>query len=159
MSLPAAPNAFGLGAQIFGDAPPLTNANPFKPQGNSKTPAVNTEEEAEEDENSDHESDSGSSSDESLLTALAATTLTESPWKTAPFYPPLYLSTASEYLPPQPKPKLPPGAQVDDPSDDGGKDGKDVSWAFEPYENSLEVDHVFERFTTRVEYEGEQCVR
>ncbi|KAJ7601089.1 programmed cell death protein 2 [Mycena floridula] len=64
----------------------------------------------------------------------------------------------SKYLPAQPKAKLPAGAQVSDP-DEEPKGGKDVSWAFEPYENSLEVDHAFERFTKRVAFEGEQCVR
>jgi pre-rRNA-processing protein TSR4 len=89
---------------------------------------------------------------------MTKTTLEESPWKTAPAYSPLYLSTASEYLPPQPKSKIPPGAQVvSEPGADEG--GKDISWAFEPFENSLEVDQVFERFTKRVGYEGEQCIR
>ncbi|KIK65701.1 hypothetical protein GYMLUDRAFT_39202 [Collybiopsis luxurians FD-317 M1] len=91
---------------------------------------------------------------------MTNTTLEESPWKAAPSYiPPLYLSTASEYLPPQPKPKIPPGTQISDPAADEGGGGKDISWAFEPYENSLEVDQVFERFTKRVGYEGEQCIR
>jgi hypothetical protein len=34
-----------------------------------------------------------------------------------------------------------------------------VSWATETYENSLPMDHVFERFTKRVGYEAKQCVR
>ncbi|KAJ7453954.1 programmed cell death protein 2 [Mycena galericulata] len=138
-----APNTspFGLGAQIFGSAPAA-----------SSPPA-----EAVEDDD-DAESDA-SSSDEELLTALAVTTLEESPWRSAPSYPPLYLSTCSEYLPAQPKPKLPPGVQVVDPLDDPGKGGKDVSWMSEAYENSLDVDQVFERFTKRVGYEGDQCVR
>jgi len=133
------PTPFGLGAQIFGSAP-----------------AASSPAEAEDDD--DAESDT-SSSDEELLTALAATTLEESPWRSAPSYPPLYLSTCSEYLPGQPKLKLPPGVQVVDPLDDPGKGGKDVSWISEAYENSLDVDQVFERFTKRVGYEGDQCVR
>ncbi|KAJ7695124.1 programmed cell death protein 2 [Mycena rosella] len=131
---------FGLGAQIFGDAAPAASS-PVQ----------------EEDETSDVESDN-TSSDEELLTALAVTTLEESPWKSAPSYPPLYLSTCSEYLPAQPKVKLPPGVQVVDPLDDP-KGAKDVSWIAEAYENSLDVDQVFERFTKRVGYEGDQCVR
>jgi len=126
-----------LGAQIFGDAP----ASSVEAEG----------------ENSDAESDTAS--EEELLTALAATTLEESPWRSAPSYPPLYLSTCSEYLPAQPKPKLPPGVQVVDSLDDVGKGGKDVSWMAEAYENSLDVDQVFERFTKRVGFEGDQCVR
>lgn len=90
---------------------------------------------------------------------MASTKLEESQWKDAPAYPPLYLSTVSEYLPPQSKPKLPAG--ISDGLDDAPapKSGKDISWAFEPYENSLEVDYAFERFAKRVSYEGEQCVR
>ncbi|KAJ6504843.1 programmed cell death protein 2 [Mycena vitilis] len=142
-SINAAPgtNPFGLGAQIFGDSP--SPAPP--PQA------------AEEDEGSDPGSDTGS--EEELLTALAATTLEESPWRSAPSYPALYLSTCSEYLPAQPKLKLPPGVQVVDSLDDPGKGSKDVSWITEAYENSLEVDQVFERFTKRVGFEGDQCVR
>jgi pre-rRNA-processing protein TSR4 len=113
---------------------------------------------ATEDETSDSESDSASS-EEGLLTALATTTLEESPWRSAPSYAPLYLSTSSEYLPAPQKIKLPPGVQIVDPSDDAGKGGKDVSWIAEAYENSLEVDQVFERFTKRVGFEGDQCVR
>ncbi|KAJ7746916.1 programmed cell death protein 2 [Mycena maculata] len=131
---------FGLGAQIFGDAAPAASSAGV---------------EAEDD---GAESDT-TSSDEELLTALASTTLEESPWRSAPSYPPLYLSTCSEYLPAQPKLKLPPGVQVVDPLDDPGKGDKDVSWISEAYENSLDVDQVFERFTKRVAYEGDQCVR
>jgi pre-rRNA-processing protein TSR4 len=105
----------------------------------------------------DDGSDSDTSSD-SLLTALAATTVSESPWKAAPMFPPLYLSTASEYLPPPPKVKAPTTAEVLDEHDDGKKT-KDTSWMSEAYEDSLEVDQVFERFTKRVGNEGEQCVR
>lgn len=59
-----------------------------------------------------------------------------------------------------PKTKIPIGVNVPDPDDDPKeKDSKDISWAFEPYENSLKVDHVFERFTKRVAHEGEQIIR
>jgi pre-rRNA-processing protein TSR4 len=145
MKMPSNPNPFGLGAQIFGD--------------NTSPPAPAEEEFADHEYPSDAESDSSTLSEKSLLTALASATITESPWKSAPSYPPLYLSTASEYLPPQSKPKLPPGAQVTDPLDEDGKGGKDISWASEAYEDSLEMDHVFERFTKRIGFEGEQCVR
>ena len=73
-------------------------------------------------------------------------------------YPPVYLSTSSEYLSPQPKHKLPKGLEVEELADDDKKK-KEISWAKETYENSLEVDQVFERFTRRVTLEGEQCVR
>ncbi|KAJ7257896.1 programmed cell death protein 2 [Mycena haematopus] len=145
-SLGGVPNStpFGLGAQIFGDSPPA-----------APSPSAPIQEEDDQD-TSDAESDVTS---EELLTALAATTLEESPWRAAPSYPPIYLSTCSEYLPAQPKPKLPPGVQVVDSLDEPGKGGKDVSWIAEAYENSLDVDQVFERFTKRVGFEGDQCVR
>jgi pre-rRNA-processing protein TSR4 len=129
---------FGLGAQIFGDASDTFNGKDQSPEG----------------EESDTDS---TASEESLLTAMTKTTLEESPWKSAPAYSPLYLSTISEYLPPKPKHKVPPGAQISELTAEEG--GKDISWAFEPYESSLEVDQVFERFNKRVGYEGEQCIR
>lgn len=150
----SAPSPFGLGAQIFGGV-----TSPQESQeslsGILSSPEIDDNSEADP---SDTESDSGSS-EKSLLTAMAATTIAESPWKSAPSYPPLYLSTVSEYLPPQPKLKFPPGAHIEDLPDDDGKSGKDASWAHEIYENSLAVDHIFERFTKRVGYEGEQCIR
>ena len=108
----------------------------------------------EEPQNDADESDT----EDELLTALAATSIGESAWKSAPSYPPLYLSTESEYIPPPAKPKIPKGVQVEDLDDDDKKD-KDISWAKETYEDSLEVDQVFERFMNRVKHEGEQCVR
>ena len=104
------------------------------------------------------DSDSGSSDGEDLLTAMAAVKIEESPWQNAPTYPSLYLSTVAEYLPPQSKARLPNDITVEDLGDEDKKD-KDVSWAKETYEDSLEVDQVFERFMKRVGYEGEQCVR
>jgi pre-rRNA-processing protein TSR4 len=146
---PSSPNVFGFGAQVFGNVGVPTSESELKP--------TKADVRSDEDEGlSDTESDSGS--EKSLLTAMASTTIDESPWKSAPFYRPLYLSTTSEYLPPLPKPKIPAGAQIID-SDEEGKGGKDISWASEGYENSLKVDNVFERFTKRVGYEGEQCVR
>ncbi|KAG6868185.1 hypothetical protein C0993_006398 [Termitomyces sp. T159_Od127] len=139
---------FGFGAQVFGDTPPPSSAEP-KP---------------DEDDHCDNENDLAndeSSSEDELLSAMASVTVTDSPWKVAPSYPTLYLSTVSEYLPPQSKLKVPHDTQVDS-LDDGDRKGgkeKDISWASEPYEDSLEMDHVFERFTKRVAYEGEQCVR
>lgn len=91
----------------------------------------------------------------SLVTALASVTITESPWGSAPSYPGLYLSTVEEYLPPQTKPKLPKGVQVSELGDNETK----VDWATETYENSLAMDHVFERFIKRISHEGDQCVR
>ncbi|KAG6864622.1 hypothetical protein C0991_008243 [Blastosporella zonata] len=155
MNASSTPNMFGIGAQIFGETPP-----PSTQSTEPKSEEVKDDE--REDENDDRSDSDDSATDDELLTAVASVTVSESPWKAAPSYPALYLSTVSEYLPPQSKPKLPPGTQVTDPLDDddrkGGKD-KDISWASEAYEDSLEMDHVFERFTKRVGYEGEQCVR
>jgi pre-rRNA-processing protein TSR4 len=137
-----ASNPFGLGTQIFGDL--LTEAVTSKPD------------EAGEASDADSEASASSVSDESLIVAMASTTIGPSPWASAPSYPPLYLSTTSEFLPARPKVKIP---QVPDLAGDDNKDDRSASWAFEAYENSLEVDHVFDRFTKRVGYEGEQCVR
>ncbi|KAH7927870.1 hypothetical protein BV22DRAFT_1103431 [Leucogyrophana mollusca] len=144
MKAAAIPSPFGLGDQIFGQSASEDSAPP-----------------AQEDvtDDSDGESDSSSTSEQSLITAMASTTLDESAWTAAPSYTPMYLSTSSEYLPPAPKSKPTSKIRVEDPADDDDKKGKDATWAFEGYENSLEVDHVFDRFTKRVSYAGEQCLR
>jgi len=145
MKITSLPNPFGLslGNQIFGEIPSPPELPGEKDADHTDT--VN-------DDPSDTESES-ISSENSLLTAMASVTVADSEWKSAPAYPPLYLSTASEYLPPQSKPHNAP--HITD--SEGG--GKDISWASEAYEDSLEMDHVFERFTKRVGYEGEQCIR
>jgi pre-rRNA-processing protein TSR4 len=144
MQQSSAPTPFGFGTQIFNDASAEANTSP---------------EETGEASDAESEASVSSTSNESLIVAMSSTTIGTSPWASAPLYPPLYLSTISELLPPPPKAKLPPGTQVQDPVHDGGKEGKNQSWAFEAYENSLEVDHVFDRFSKRVGFEGEQCVR
>jgi pre-rRNA-processing protein TSR4 len=143
----ADPQIFDMSAQIFGHIPTAQRSN-----GRTSVEKV---EGSENDE--DTQSDSASS-ERSLLTALASVTIAESPWRNAPSYPTLYLSTVGEYLPPQAKPKIPKGIQVMELGDEEKKE-KDVTWATETYENSLEMDHVFERFTKRIAYEGNQCVR
>jgi pre-rRNA-processing protein TSR4 len=70
----------------------------------------------------------------------------------------LYLSTLAEHLPPQIVPKLPKGLRVEDLGEEDTTD-KNITWTKEKYENSLEVDQVFERFTQRVANEGRQCIR
>lgn len=69
-----------------------------------------------------------------------------------PAYPPLYLSTISEYLPPEPKAKG--NVNVDDRLGDGKPKG-----GLEAYENSMNLDEIFSRFAKRVECEGKQSVR
>lgn len=140
----SAPNPFGLGTQIFIDSSPAANPPPEEPA---------------EISDAESEASASSTSDESLIVAMASATIGPSPWVSTPSYPPVYLSTTPEYIPP-PKTKLSPGPQVQDPGDDdGNQKRKNASWTFEEYENSLEVDYVFDRFTKRIAYEGEQCVR
>lgn len=133
----APPGMFGLGDQIFGQSD------------------TNKQDEADEKHDDDA---SETSSEHSLITAMASTSLEDSVWSAAPSHPPLYLSTISEYLPPQPKAKKSSTIAVEDALGDDDK-GKDISWATETYENSIDVDHAFERFTKRVGYAGEQCLR
>ncbi|KAG9312897.1 programmed cell death protein 2 [Chiua virens] len=137
------PMAFGLGDQIFGNS------------------VIDPPEETEQvhDDYSDAESDDASSSEESLITAMASTRVTDSFWAAAPSYPAIYLSTASEWIPQPPKTKVPANAKIEDPTELEGKGRKDSIWAPEAYENSLEIDNVFDRFTKRVGYTGEQCIR
>ncbi|PFH45911.1 hypothetical protein AMATHDRAFT_88609 [Amanita thiersii Skay4041] len=134
-----------LGVQVFGDRPidiPRVSDASVINHGDEGNP-------------SDDESDT---SEELILTAIASTSIPDSPWRLAPSYSPIYLSTLTECLPPFPKARLPPGALYES---GGGKAGKDAdfSWSSEKYEKSLGIDQVFERFTRRVAAEGEQCVR
>lgn len=147
MSSAGAPNLFGLGAQIFGEE-----------QQEVVSPEHDVDEASDPEPTSDSESENEDDEDEVLATAMASTTLETSEWKDAPAYTTLYMSTVTEYLPPAPKTKLPLEAQVELTAGND-KSGKDSTWSLEGYENSLDVDHVFERFTKRVGYEGEQCIR
>lgn len=149
MQSSAAPNPFGLGSQIFGGAAPVEITNSTD----------DYEVAADDEDDAKSEAAASSTSEGSLITAMTTAALEESPWASSPAYPPLYLSTTSEYVPPPPKFKLPASVLVEDDIDDEIKGAKGANWAVEAYENSLDVDHVFERFTKRVGYEGEQCVR
>ncbi|KAK2465636.1 hypothetical protein APHAL10511_002180 [Amanita phalloides] len=84
--------------------------------------------------------ESDNESEESLVTAMTKAVVADSAWGSAPAYAPVYLSTVSEYLPPQPKTRVPAGTQVTDAGEAGG----------EKYENSLDVDAMFARFARRV---------
>ncbi|EMD38872.1 hypothetical protein CERSUDRAFT_112597 [Gelatoporia subvermispora B] len=145
----AAPSPFDLGAQIFGGPPP-------EPEVPDETASDATPPPASDTEDSEGGSDDDASDSEELETSLADT-LEGSEWASAPAYAARYLSTVAEYLPPAPKPKVPAGAEVEE--DDGDEKKKGESWGLEGYENSLEVDHAFERFAQRVAHEGEQCLR
>ncbi|KAG7093833.1 hypothetical protein E1B28_007472 [Marasmius oreades] len=130
---PDAAAPFTFGTQIFGDPP-----------------AQEEEVNGQPGDESDHES---ISSEESLVTAMATTTLDESPWRSVPSYPAIYLSTSAEYIPAESTPKMVPKLSDGNEKDDVG------TWGSEAYENSLNMDQVFDRFSKRVGYEGEQCIR
>lgn len=134
---------FGLGDQIF--ASPVTD-NPEQP-------------EQDHDNCSDAESDGSSSSEDSLITAMASTRVESSFWAAAPRYPAIYLSTLSEYISQPAKAKVPTSVVIEDSVDGKSGKDKDSTWAVESYENSVEIDNVFDRFTKRVEFVGEQCLR
>ncbi|OCH91034.1 hypothetical protein OBBRIDRAFT_792748 [Obba rivulosa] len=153
MKTSAASDPFDLGAQIFG-GPAQEPEVPDETASDATSPPPSDP----EDSASDSDEDGDASDSEELETSLAADTLESSEWASAPAYAPLYLSTAAEYLPPAPKPKLPAGAEVVEEGDEPGKK-KDGGWVLEGYENSLEVDHAFERFAQRVAHEGAQCLR
>ena len=144
----AAPGPFGLGSQIFGGAAsePTSLAQELTQESNV----------GDQEQGSDRDDDAEDADDE-LVTAMASASLESSEWAQAPSYPALYLSTTAEYLPPAPKSNIP---VADDISEDGdGKKNKDATWNLEGYEQSLDIDHAFERFSKRVGYEAEQCVR
>lgn len=123
------------------------------------SPPVSVQSDSEEDEDEDGgDGDHDGDDDDDLAAAVQAASLDDSPWKQAPAYSPLYLSTVSEYVPPPPKLKVPSGAAAETDDDKGGKD-KGGGWTLEGYENSMDVDHAFERFSKRVSFEGEQCLR
>lgn len=132
--------SFGLGVQIYGN-----DSSNEPPKGGDK--------------HFDNEDEVTSDSEEGLITAIASTSLEDSSWGDAPLYPPLYLETVSEYLSAGPKPKILAGVQVTDPLDTIDRHDSDISWAREPYENSMDVDRVFERFSRVASNEGQQCVR
>jgi pre-rRNA-processing protein TSR4 len=120
--------------------------------------AENTKEAPTEELSIEDEEEVVSVDEEELVTAIAAATLEDSQWLKTPVYKALYLSTCSEYLPPASKSKLPSGVKVEDQDErSGGKDSG--GFAPEGYENSLDTDHVFDRFSSRVAHEPEQCVR
>ncbi|KAM5532909.1 hypothetical protein V8D89_013461 [Ganoderma adspersum] len=157
MGAASSPNPFGLGSQIFG-TPALGSSESSTLDSRTESPdrngslSASTESESEGEDSEDEDEDA-------LAAAVQSTSLEDTLWKDAPGYPPLYLSTVSEYLPTPPKVKMPAEATADL---DGNRDLRDKGgggWGMEGYENSMEVDHAFERFSKRVSYEGEQCLR
>ncbi|KLO13284.1 hypothetical protein SCHPADRAFT_904351 [Schizopora paradoxa] len=157
----------GLGSQLFGasqqeESPQTEQAADHDDGEEAEAPPASDEEPEDEDE----EDDSDSESTPSVVEALTSRVSEASPWSKQPgFKPPLYLSTSMEYIPPPPKmPQVPSAEEILDERDREGKGNKskdEDGWnsAMEGYENSLNMDHVFERFATRTSYEGEQCIR
>ncbi|KAF5313550.1 hypothetical protein D9619_013745 [Psilocybe cf. subviscida] len=149
LDMPTFGAGFGISAQIFGGTPTTVKPGSSSTENGKNDPKSASKSHAEEDKYQDDnddasDSEAGKDEDEELLTALAATSITDSAWNAAPSY----LSTTSE------------NALVDDDKGKKGKGGDGVeSWAKEAYENSIDVDQVFERFMKRVGYEGEQCVQ
>lgn len=127
---------FGLGTATFDEVAPGG-----QPKSTSTQDAENDESEEDADD---------------LVAVMEASSMADSEWTSAPAYPAAYLSTISEYIPSANKPK--PLPKVDDGLDDDGPKDKNQSWA-EGYENSLDVDQAFERFTRRVGYQPDQCIR
>lgn len=72
-------------------------------------------------------------------------------WESMPSHPPIYLATIEEVLD-STYAKPAPNSAVASFGDSGG-------FGPEIYENSLDTDLIFERFSKRVANEGEQCVR
>ncbi|KAF5328214.1 hypothetical protein D9619_013467 [Psilocybe cf. subviscida] len=158
-AMPASGAVLGIDAQIFGEvlAPTVSSSSA---KGSDKDSQDNETKDSEDEDDEDEE----------LLTALAATSISNSAWKSAAasFYSPLCISMTMECARPGPKPRMPKDALVDAPLNhdsgkkgNGGKGGEQglESRAKEACKNSMDVEHVFEQFMKRVGYEGEQCVR
>ncbi|KAL5531588.1 hypothetical protein ACEPAG_4465 [Sanghuangporus baumii] len=170
----------GLGTQLFATTEPdSSKTTPPEKDDEEAPPPPESESESEPD---DPDAESTSEfSEKSVLAAPAHTPSSSSPWLAAPAYtPPFYLSTTQEYVPPAPKPPKLSSVEEEDEGDEDEKgrgkskkadlrraekekqDEKDrKAWenAMEGYEDSLEVDKVFEKFARVAGYEGEQCIR
>ncbi|PIL25052.1 hypothetical protein GSI_12941 [Ganoderma sinense ZZ0214-1] len=152
----SSPSPFTLGSQIFGN--PSLDSSAESSLLDSQTECPNSDGSLPASSESEDE-DSEDENDDALAAAVQSTSLEDTPWKDAPGYPPLYLSTVSEYLSVPPKVKMPPGATADMDGDRDSKENGGGGWGIEGYEHSMQVDHAFERFSKRVSYEGEQCLR
>jgi pre-rRNA-processing protein TSR4 len=134
---PSQPTAIGLGSQIFGDGQdPISSPLWGNKPDHTENERANTPDNC------------------ALVTAMASVVIESSGWASAPSYSAVYLSSLAEHLPPLPTNDKLRDARVADPVE-----GNHKSWAFESYENSLRIDRVFENFSRRVGYQGEQCVR
>ena len=135
----------GLGSDMFNSVLPLVSGGTITSQGSVP------------DDSIDSDDDSASiSSAASVIVALASVTLVDTLWQSAPSYPPQYLSTANEYIPPSNKARDEHTSGI---IDDNGLTQEGHAWAPEKYENSTHTDHVFDRFNERTAHEPQQCVR
>ena len=141
-----APHA-GLGTDIFNSIVPPDSGSTITSHGPARD---------EESTESDDEHASSSSSASSVVVALVSATLVDSLWQSAPSYPPQYLSTISEPI--HPSSKAPDGPIAGD-FDAEGLNPEGHAGASEKYENSMHMDHLFDRFNERAAREPQQCVR
>jgi len=137
----------GFGSDVFNTTLPLDSDDAITSQDSML---------GEEPTESDDDSASTSSSASPVVVALANVTLEDSLWQSAPSYPPQYLSTAGEFIPPSNKALHERAAVI---GDDSGPSQEGQPWTTENYENSMRTDHVFDRFNERTAHESQQCVR
>ena len=138
------PNS-GLGSDMFNSVLPLDPAGTITSQGSVPDESIGSDDDS-----------ASTSSVASAIVALASVKLVDSLWQSAPSYPPLYLSTANEYIPP---PNRARDERTSGIIDDNGVTQDGHAWAPEKYENSMRTDHVFDRFNERTAHEPQQCVR
>jgi pre-rRNA-processing protein TSR4 len=136
----------GLGCDMFNSATPVDPCGTITSQD-----SVHDEECIGSDDDS-----ASTSSASSVILALASVTLVDSLWQSAPSYPPQYLSTANEYIPT-------PNKASDELTEGIVDDGRDTQeghpGSSEKYENSMNTDHLFDKFNQRAAHWPQQCVR
>ena len=136
----------GLGSDMFNSALPSDSGGTITSQASVPDESIGSDD--------DDDDSASTSSAASAIIGLASVTLVDSVWQSAPSYPPQYLSTANEYIPPPNKTHDPTAGTIDD---NGVQEGH--GWGSEKYENSMHTDHVFDRFNERTAHEPQQCVR
>ncbi|KAG8959735.1 hypothetical protein FRC03_007552 [Tulasnella sp. 419] len=141
----------------FGDSGMFGDGNLFEVP-DSQSQSDTKQEPTQDGEDSDDDEPAVTEEEIKQLTAALQSSAIDdasdrSAWMSSPSYAPLYLSTSSEYIIPDPK-KPPPKQSIsaNEPSGVGG------GWGVEGYENA-KGDEVFEKFAKRVANEGQQCVR
>lgn len=119
-------------------------------EATSDVPVAETEDAIDETSDDD---ESVPSDVEEISDLLDVSKLDGSVWDATPRFDPLYLSTVPEYLSSRSDPKLKAVQETEE------TEGGNASWSHEAYEDSMDLDDVFERFQRRVEQEPEQCLR